>query len=91
MLTLFALAGGAAAIWLARQGFHALILRGLRAPRVPHKSHPADFGLNAREIQIPTVNGKSLFGWFVVQPSEIRSPAVVLMHGWGSNASEMLQ
>jgi dipeptidyl aminopeptidase/acylaminoacyl peptidase len=90
VLTFLALVGGAAAIWLVRRGVHALILRGLRAPRVPHRTGPADFGLNAREVQIPAVNGKSLFGWFVAQPSKSRSPAVVLMHGWGSNASEML-
>lgn len=73
-----------------RQGAHALILRGLRAPRLAHQRTPADMGLSAEAVRLPTVQGKTLFAWFVPVPGAALSPAVVVMHGWGANASLML-
>ncbi len=73
-----------------RQGAHALILRGLRAPRLAHQRTPADLGLAAQAVRLPTARGKTLFAWFVPVPSPTLSPAVVVMHGWGANASLML-
>ena len=73
-----------------RKGAHALILRGLRAPRRGHQQTPADVGLPAQGVRVPTVQGKTLFAWFVPVPGQMASPAVVVMHGWGANASLML-
>ncbi len=73
-----------------RSGVHALILRGLRAPRLGHERSPADLGLAARPIRLCGANEKSLFAWFVPAPGVARAPAVVVMHGWGANASLML-
>ena len=74
-----------------RRGLHALILRGLRAPRLAHQRTPADVGLTAQTVRLPTADGKSLFAWFVpVLEKASPSPAVVVMHGWGANASLML-
>lgn len=85
-----ALAASLAALAAARRGAHALILRRLRAPRLRHEQTPADIGLEARELRLPTANGKRLFGWFVAAPGSALRPAVVVMHGWGTNAGLML-
>ena len=69
---------------------HALILRGLRAPRLAHQRTPTDVGLSAESIRLPTADGKTLFAWFVPLPGRTPAPAVVVMHGWGANASLML-
>ncbi len=69
---------------------HALILRGLRAPRLAHQRTPADVGLSAQSVRLPTAEGKTLFAWFVPVPGQLAAPAVVVMHGWGANASLML-
>jgi len=69
---------------------HALILRGLRAPRLAHQRTPADVGISAQSVRLPTAEGKTLFGWFVPVPGPLAAPAVVVMHGWGANASLML-
>lgn len=74
----------------ARSGVHALILHRLRAPRLRHARTPADIGLDARELRLPTANGKRLFGWFVAAAGDAPRPAVVVMHGWGANAALML-
>lgn len=66
-----------------RRGAHALILRGLRAPRLAHQHTPADRGLCAQVVRVPTAQGKTLFAWFVPVPGQVPSPAVVVMHGWG--------
>jgi pimeloyl-ACP methyl ester carboxylesterase len=73
-----------------RWGAHALILRGLRAPRLAHQDTPSARGLSALTVRLPTAQGKTLFAWFVPVPGQTASPAVVVMHGWGANASFML-
>jgi dipeptidyl aminopeptidase/acylaminoacyl peptidase len=73
-----------------RRGAHALILRGLRAPRLAHQRTPTDVGLAAQAVRLPTAQGKTLFAWFVPVPGQVLGPAVVVMHGWGANASLML-
>ncbi len=88
--------GGAGLFWVARRLVHVAILRGLRAPRVPHETGPADLGFSdtqIREVQIPGSQGKRLFGWWLA-PSGAdgcreRGPAVLVMHGWGANAAMM--
>jgi pimeloyl-ACP methyl ester carboxylesterase len=75
-----------------KRRLHAFILRKLRAPRLAHHQTPASFGLNAHTVQLPTANGKVLFGWFIPgpAPSSAPAPAVLVMHGWGANAGLML-
>lgn len=82
------LAAAAALAGLSRAGVHAAIRHGLRAAREDHVGTPARLGLHACEVRIPTSNGKHLFGWFIAAADV--APAVVVMHGWGANASLML-
>ena len=81
---------GLAGLWGARAVAHALILKGLRAPRLAAPDRPAALGLDAQPVHIPGPNGKTLFAWFVPPPGAAKVPAVVVMHGWGANASMML-
>jgi pimeloyl-ACP methyl ester carboxylesterase len=61
---------------------------GFRAPRLREVQTPADFGLSFEAVRIPTVRGRSLFGWWLAAPPCART--VVVLHGWGSNAEMML-
>lgn len=81
---------GLAGLWLARAAAHALILKGLRAPRVASERAPEALGLSALAVHLPAVNGKTLFAWFVPVPGVLNAPAILVMHGWGANASMML-
>lgn len=77
-------------LWMARAAAHALILRGLRAPRVAAQVNPQDLGFAARPVHLPGPNGKTLFAWFIPALGVAQAPAVLVMHGWGANASMML-
>jgi len=75
--------------WGLRLAVNALILYGLRAPRVAYAGlSSGDFGV-AREVRLPTRHDKVLTGWFAAAPGAKTAPAVVVMHGWGANASLM--
>jgi pimeloyl-ACP methyl ester carboxylesterase len=80
--------------WGLRKLAHGAILRGLRAPRLPHAQGPADHGVaddRVRDVRIAGSRGKQLFGWMVSAPQAAKhpAPAVLVMHGWGSSASMM--
>lgn len=75
---------------LFRAGTHRMLKRGFRAPRLEHRTTPADLGMGAREARIRTVNGKRLFAWLIPSPNGGAAPALLVMHGWGANASVML-
>lgn len=77
-------------LWMARAAVHALILRGLRAPRVAAQVSPQDLGFAALPVHLPGPNGKTLFAWFIPARGAAKAPAVLVMHGWGANASMML-
>lgn len=84
----------ASGVWALRSLAHAAILRGLRAPRLAHAEAPGGHGIPAdrlREVHIPGPRSKRLFGWLVLPPdaAEQPAPAVLAMHGWGSNAAMM--
>ncbi|MDO8321220.1 alpha/beta hydrolase [Rhodoferax sp.] len=81
---------GLVGLWGARVLAHALVLKGLRAPRVAALIRPESLGLAAQPVDIPGPNGKTLFAWFVPAPGASKTPAVLVMHGWGANASMML-
>jgi uncharacterized protein len=72
---------------------HRLILHGLRAPRAAHAlpTHaPPVAGLEVREVRIDGPNGRSLAGWLALpRHADAPVPAVLVMHGWGGNASLM--
>lgn len=59
-----------------------------RAPQIPERGSPGDLGLDYREVRIPTVRGRQLFGWWL--PIDPKAPSVVIVHGWGGNAEMML-
>ena len=80
----------AAGLLAVRSSAHALILSGLRAPRLAHQSSPTALGLVAHSVRLPTANNKTLFAWFIPAPGATLAPAVLVMHGWGANASLML-
>ncbi|MBK1629897.1 alpha/beta hydrolase [Thiohalocapsa halophila] len=61
---------------------------GFRAPRVRADRSPADLGLAFEAVRIPTVRGRSLAGWLLPAPDS--AATVVMVHGWGSNADQML-
>jgi len=73
---------GALAVWLLNRQIRA----SLAAPRVRESGVPD--GLPWREVCIPTLRGKELFGWFI--PAGRRAPALAILHGWGGNAEMML-
>jgi dipeptidyl aminopeptidase/acylaminoacyl peptidase len=87
---LLAVVSGAAGLWVLRATAHALILKALRAPRVPGRLPVDVLGLGAVPVQVPGPNGKTLFAWFVPVPDVSNAPTVLVMHGWGANASMML-
>lgn len=49
---------------------------------------PADLGLPEEHLWFDTATGPKIHGWFV--PVTGKAPAVVVLHGWGGNASLML-
>jgi len=84
------LAAATVLVGLSRVGAHAVIRHGLKASRERHAGTPLTLGLQAREVHIGTRNNKCLFGWFLAAAGVAPTPAVVVMHGWGANASLML-
>lgn len=74
---------------------HALLLRGLRAPRLPHAPGwhdglSGDQGLVA--FQVRGARGQTLAAWLALPPSagvERPVPVVVAVHGWGANGSTL--
>lgn len=74
-------------------GLRWAIHRSLAPERVIESQTPAAVGLRHQDVRLPTANGKSLFGWFIPASRDGtagKSPAVVLLHGWGGNAETLL-
>jgi dipeptidyl aminopeptidase/acylaminoacyl peptidase len=68
-----------------------IVNRAYRAPRIVETGTPTDSGLPFRTVFIETANHKQLFAWYVPPPGTSEPvPGVVAMHGWGSNAEQML-
>jgi len=81
-------------LWALQKCAHLGIVRGLRAPRVSHALRSEASGLpqdQVTEVDIPTTGGKRLSAWLVMPPTSTGTPlpAVLVMHGWGSNAAMM--
>lgn len=74
---------------------HALLLRGMRAPRLPHAPGWADGpwgGQGLAPFQVRGQRGQTLAAW-LARPQAARAtrpaPVVVAVHGWGANASTL--
>ncbi len=65
-----------------------LLRRAFAPPRRETNGSPEDLGLVSEQVWLDSVNGVRLHGWFI--PVDGRAPAVVVLHGWGGNASLML-
>lgn len=63
-----------------------------RAFAIPQRAMPDTtpglLGLDGEELWIDGPNGKRLHAWFV--PAEKRAPGVVVIHGWGGTAADLL-
>jgi len=75
---------------------HAMLLRGLRAPRLPHEPGWTD-GMPGRPdlaaFQVSGARGQRLAAWLALPQSacaERPVPVVVAVHGWGANGSTLL-
>ena len=55
---------------------------------LPHRDTPEKYEIPFEEIQIPTVDGGSLYGWFV--PFSPDAPTLILTHGWSRNVQRMM-
>lgn len=92
-----------AAVWGLRKLAHAAILHGLRAPRIAHVQALTEHGIAAdavQQVHLAGPRGKQLSAWLVsparasqhptpAMPAAPAVPAVLVMHGWGANASLM--
>ncbi len=86
--TLLLLAVLLLAVLLAPAGLRRLFRPG----RAPGPS-PAELGLAAEDVSFPTARGRRLSAWFIAPdpaPGPAPGPAVVILHGWGSSAAELL-
>jgi dipeptidyl aminopeptidase/acylaminoacyl peptidase len=69
-----------------------LIDVGFRPDRVPPGTLPSDLGMNYAAVTLTAVNGKRLAAWYIPAPDGFArpSPAVAVVHGWGSNSAQLL-
>lgn len=65
-----------------------IMKRAFAPPQRDIAHTPADLGLPEQQLWLESVNGTRLHGWFI--PVDGAAPAVVVLHGWGGNASLML-
>ena len=65
-----------------------ILKRTLAPPQRDQPHTPADLGLPEEEVELVSATGTDLKAWFL--PVGGRAPAVVVLHGWGANASLML-
>ena len=75
------------------KAWQKLLIQCFRARRLKHEISPGDFGLSATEVMISISSNKNLFAWWIpaTRHSDYHSvPAVIVLHGWGSNAGQML-
>lgn len=82
--------GAVGALLVARHLLH----RGLAPEATVTGLQPDAHDLTAQAVRIPGARGLRLFAWFVPAPGASQStapvPAIVLLHGWGGNASTLL-
>jgi uncharacterized protein len=71
-------------------GLRQLLHRSLAPQATLEGMQPADLGLPAEAVRIAGVGGMNLFAWYVPAQGVGPAPSVVLLHGWGGNASTLL-
>jgi pimeloyl-ACP methyl ester carboxylesterase len=71
---------------LARLAIHL----GLAPERTVGCGTPASAGLEYTDVSIRTENRKSLSGWFIPGGGPPGGPAVVILHGWGGDSTNLL-
>ena len=54
----------------------------------PHNRTPEKFDIPFEEIAIPTADGGSLYGWWMLNSPD--APTIILTHGWGRNIERMM-
>ncbi|MCP5268335.1 MAG: alpha/beta fold hydrolase [Zoogloeaceae bacterium] len=94
-ITLAVLAAILTATLILRPHLHNRLRRELAPERSTDGERPQDFGLPAEECWLRGHNGKQLFAWHAAQPSADNQKqqaltTVILLHGWGGNASHLL-
>jgi alpha-beta hydrolase superfamily lysophospholipase len=65
-----------------------ILKRTLAPPQREQPHTPADLGLPEEEVTLTSAGGTELRAWFL--PVGGKAPTVVVLHGWGANASLML-
>ncbi len=68
--------------------FPELLRRHMAPPQRPQAHTPADLGLPEVPITLQSATGTDLHAWFI--PAGGTAPVVIVLHGWGANASLML-
>lgn len=65
-----------------------LFRRAFAPPQRDASTSPKDLGLPEEQVWLCSVTGTRLHAWFI--PVDGVRPAVIVLHGWGGNASLML-
>lgn len=65
-----------------------MVRRRMMPPDRASARRPGDYGMAGRSVWLEGPRDRRLHGWFV--PVAGSAPAVVVLHGWGANASDML-
>jgi len=71
----------------------AWLHRVLGAPRVVPGPDPAERGIDAVAVRLPTERGRTLFAWYCPPPPAADgrpAPALVAIHGWGGGADDLM-
>lgn len=84
------LCGFSLALFSCLLGLRYLLHRGLTPQSTTKGLQPVDLDLPARSVKIPGAQGLTLFAWYI--PAAMPPPcrAIILLHGWGGNASTLL-
>lgn len=75
-----------------------VLMRVYRLPLGEVTTTPATYGLPSQDVTLAAVDGTRVHGWFIPAVDNSGSgdgrstpgPAVVVMHGWGSSAGDLL-
>ena len=68
--------------------FLASVHLAFRVPARLETGTPDALGLPFREVDLPTRRKRRLFAWWV--PTQPGATTVIILHGWGANAEDML-
>ena len=69
-------------------GLGLLAANLFRNKRIPHRKTPKAYGIAFKDVNIPTANGGTLYGWWI--PGEKSKPVLILIHGWNNNLGRFM-